>query len=130
MSPTILTINFLVSLSVLCSSPNGHCWVHIGYVKTGKANWFVALRRLASDRRLAQIIESHSKYGFAASVNANFTSSQTLSHPGTCIWPPILRLSTKAVSSRLDFATSSTCLPFLTWVTLQFSGSTANPYPA
>ena len=26
-------INFLVSLSMLCKSPNGQCWVHIGFVK-------------------------------------------------------------------------------------------------
>ena len=70
--PPFSLINFLVSLSMLCSSPNGHCWVHMGYVKTRNANWFVALTRLASDRGLVQIIESLCKYVFAATVNANF----------------------------------------------------------
>ena len=54
------------------SSPNGHCWVHIGYVKTSKANWFVALTRLASDKGLVQIIENLCKCVFAATVSANF----------------------------------------------------------
>ena len=43
-----------------------------GYVKTRKANWFVALTRFASDRGLVQIIESLCKYVFAATVSANF----------------------------------------------------------
>ena len=30
---------------MLYNSPNGQCWVHIGYVKTSKANAFVALGR-------------------------------------------------------------------------------------
>ena len=96
-----------------------------------KANWFVTLMRLASDRGLVQIIESPCKYGFAATVSGNFSSCITNSlTPRNLYLAPVLRLSTKAVSSSLDFAASSTCLSFLTWVTLQFSGSTANPYPA
>ena len=62
-------INFLVSLSMLCKSPNGQCWIHIGYVKTSKANGFVALKRLASDRLLVQINESLCKYLFAATAS-------------------------------------------------------------
>ena len=51
--------------------------VHMGYVKTGKANWFVALTRLTSDIRLVQIIESPCKYVFAATVSASFLSCIT-----------------------------------------------------
>ena len=46
--PPFSLINFPVSLSVLCSSPSGQCWVHIGYVKTEKVTWFVALTQLMS----------------------------------------------------------------------------------
>ena len=62
-------INFLVSLAMLCKSPNGQCWIHIGYVKTSKANKFVALKRLASDRRLVQINEGLCNYVLAATVS-------------------------------------------------------------
>ena len=46
--PPFSLINFLVSLSMFCSSPNGQCWVQVGYVKTGKANWFVAVYTVKS----------------------------------------------------------------------------------
>ena len=46
--PPFSLINFLVSLSMFCSSPKGHCWVQVGYVKTGKANWFVAVYTVKS----------------------------------------------------------------------------------
>ena len=54
---------------MLCKSPNGQCWIHIGYVKTSKANEFDALKRLASDRQLVQINESLRKYVLAATVS-------------------------------------------------------------
>lgn len=47
------------------------------FIKTGKANWFVALMQLASDRGLVQIIVRLCKYLFSATVSVNFSSSIT-----------------------------------------------------
>ena len=121
--PPFSPINFHVSLPMLCSSPNGHCWVHIGYVKTSKAKWLVTLTRLASDRGLVRIIESLCKYVFAATVSANFSSSITDSLTlGNLYLVPVLSFSTRVVSSYLRFAAWSTCLPSLTWITVQSFG--------
>ena len=88
--------NFLVSLSMLCKSPNGQCWVQIGYVKTRKANWFVALTRFASDRGLVQIIESLCKYVSSATVSPNLSSSITDSlTPRILYLVPVLRFSSR-----------------------------------
>ena len=48
--PPLSLFNLLVPLSMSRSSPSGQCWVHVWYVKTGRANWFVALRLLAPER--------------------------------------------------------------------------------
>ena len=53
---------------MLYISPNGQCWVHIGYVKTSKTNEFVALSR-GWRRTEVQINDSLCKYIFAATVN-------------------------------------------------------------
>ena len=122
-SPTILTDQLSCLSPMLSSSPNGHCWVHIGYVKTSKANWFVALTRLASDRGLVQIIDSLCKYVFAATVSANLSSSITDSlTPRNLYLVPVLSFSTRVTSSSLRFAACSSCLPFLTWLTTQTFG--------
>ena len=60
----------LVCLSISLSSASGHCFVHIGYVSTGKANWFVAITRLQSDSGLVQTTDNLSKYTIVASVSA------------------------------------------------------------
>ena len=113
--PPFSLIDFLVSLSMLCSFLNDHSWVHVGYVKTSKANWFVALTRLASDRGLVPIIESLCKYVFAATESANFSSSITDSlTPRNLYLVPVLSFSTRVISANLRFAACSTCLPFLT----------------
>ena len=47
--------------------------------------------------------------------------------PSKLYLAPMLRVSTKAVSSSLRFAASSTCLPFPTWITLHSFGFYCKP---